>query len=176
MSPTTYVSVALGEMSQARDLIVALLSSAPGGHQSQSSISTSTLLSATTVTKSAPIGSVQAFNTQLTIGGKDETLRKVSKLFKAAAESMGRSQAQGKKYWVDALRARRANWGLSPAPLPPGSATGKGADKTSKDFIISYGLEGCTSQLNVWINRTDSAYSSCYFPSASHCTITHDHQ
>ncbi len=175
MSSTTYVSVALGEMSQARDLLVALLSSAPGG-QNQSSISTSTLLSATTVTKPPPIVSVQAFNAQLTVGGKDETLRKVSKLFKAAAESMGRSQAQGKKYWVDALRARRANWGLSPAPLPPGSATGKGADKTSKDFIISYGLEGCTSQLNAWISITYFAFSSCYFPSASHCTTTHHHQ
>jgi mediator of RNA polymerase II transcription subunit 17 len=59
---------------------------------------------------------------------------------------MERSQLKGEKYWVDALRIRRANWGLTPAPLPLGAATGKGADKTSKDFVISYGLEGCKSQ------------------------------
>lgn len=142
------ISVTLGEMSQARDLLVALLPSASGGQNQSSSM----LLSASTVTKPPSIISVQAFNAQLTVGGKDETMRKVANLFKAAAESMGRSQTRGEKYWVDALRARRANWGLSPAPLPPGSATGKGADKTSKDFIISYGLEGCTSQHNIWIN------------------------
>ena len=58
---------------------------------------------------------------------------------------MERGRIKGEKYWVDALKVRRANWGLNPAPLPFGSATGKGADKTSKDFIISYGLEECGS-------------------------------
>ena len=143
---TTCTSVALGEMSQARDLLTSLLSSSQSG-PIQADPTTPSLLSATTVTKPAPILSVQAFNAQLAAGGKDEALRTASKLFKAAAESMGRSWERGEKYWVDALRARRANWGLSPAPLPPGSATGKGADKTSKDFMISYGLEGCTCRL-----------------------------
>lgn len=138
----TSYSVALGEMSQAKDLLTSILSSALGRIQ-PTQTPDSTLLSATTVTKPLPIVSVQAFNAQLSIGGKDEALRKASQLFKTAAESMRRSRARGERYWVDSLRARRANWGLSPAPLPPGSATGKGADKTSKDFIISYGLEGC---------------------------------
>ncbi|KAG6828400.1 hypothetical protein H0H92_008142 [Tricholoma furcatifolium] len=100
-------------------------------------------LSATVVTKPSPIVSVQAFNAQLTIGSKDEALRKAGNLFKNAADSMERGRIKGEKYWVDALKVRRANWGLNPAPLPLGSATGKGADKTSKDFLISYGLEEC---------------------------------
>lgn len=133
-------SVALGEMSHARDLLNSILSE-PQGPQSQSE--TAALLSATMVTKPAPIVSVQAFNSQVTIGSKDEALRKAASLFKSASESMERSRLKGEKYWVDALRIRRANWGLTPAPLPVGSVTGKGADKTSKDFVISYGLEGC---------------------------------
>ncbi|KAF8913947.1 subunit 17 of mediator complex-domain-containing protein [Gymnopilus junonius] len=132
--------IALGEMSQARDLLSALLS---GMLSSQSQVeSLPSLLSATLVTKPPPITSVQAFNAQLTIGSKDEALRKAAALFKSASESMERSRLRGELYWVDALKIRRANWSLTPAPLPPGSATGKGADKTSKDFLISYGLEG----------------------------------
>lgn len=139
-------------MSQARDLLASLQpSSQTGPVQTDPSAS---LLSATTVTKPAPIISVQAFNAQLAVGGKDEALRTASNLFKAAAESMGRGRERGEKYWVDALRARRANWGLSPAPLPPGSATGKGADKTSKDFMISYGLEGGTCRLDQGIQNS----------------------
>lgn len=133
-------------MSQAKDLLTSILSSALGGQvqkEQAQGTSGSILLSASTVSKPPPIVSVQTFNAQLSIGGKDEALRKASKLFRTAAESMGRSRTRGEKYWVDALRARRANWGLSPAPLPLGSAMGKGADKTSKDFVISYGLEGC---------------------------------
>ncbi|KAJ6536623.1 subunit 17 of mediator complex-domain-containing protein [Mycena sp. CBHHK59/15] len=61
----------------------------------------------------------------------DEALRKAADVFKSAAESMERGR----------IRGERGNWGLVPAPLPFGSATGKGADKTSKDFLISYGLE-----------------------------------
>ncbi|KAF8165297.1 subunit 17 of mediator complex-domain-containing protein [Crassisporium funariophilum] len=132
--------VALGEMSHARDLLTSMLSTPQAG---QSLEAPPSLLSATLVTKPPHIISVQAFNSQLTIGSKDEALRKAANLFKSAAESMERGRLRGEKYWVDALRIRRANWGLIPAPLPLGSATGKGADKTSKDFIISYGLEGC---------------------------------
>lgn len=125
-------------MTHAKELLSLLLSSAP----SLASASTSTL-STTTVTKPPPIVSVQAFNAQLTIGGKDEALRKAAAVFRSAAESMERGRIRGERYWVDALKIRRANWGLIPAPLPFGSATGKGADKTSKDFLISYGLEEC---------------------------------
>ena len=127
-------------MSLARELLVSVLSTSPVEHSVDRPAS---LLSATLVTKPNPIVSVQAFNTQLTIGSKDEALRKAAGLFRTAAERMERGHLKGEKYWVDALKIRWANWGLIPAPLPLGSATGKGADKTSKDFLISYGLEGC---------------------------------
>ncbi|KAF4619339.1 hypothetical protein D9613_005033 [Agrocybe pediades] len=131
--------VAVGEMSQARDLLNSVLAGTPNNQVvAEPSVP---LLSSTLVSKPAPIVSVQAFNAQLAIGSKDEALRKAARLFKAEAEIMERNRVKGEKYWVDALRVRRANWRLSPAPLPPGSATGKGADKTSKDFMISYGLE-----------------------------------
>ncbi|KAJ7180114.1 subunit 17 of mediator complex-domain-containing protein [Mycena crocata] len=150
---------ALGEMTHAKELLTLLLSSAGGATNSTSPLfglipgsggvpppgvaptTTPSTLSATTVTKPAAIVSVQAFNAQLTIGGKDEALRKAAGVFKGAAESMERARVRGEHYWVDALKIRRANWGLIPAPLPFGSPTGKGADKTSKDFLISYGLE-----------------------------------
>ncbi|CDO75576.1 hypothetical protein BN946_scf184858.g16 [Trametes cinnabarina] len=73
--------------------------------------------------------------------GKDRSLRAAADLFKSAAEKMEDSRLAGERYWLDALKIRRENWGLIPAPLPLGSATGKGADKTSKDFLISFGLE-----------------------------------
>lgn len=141
---TICISVALGEMSHARDLLNSVLSATSNGEQTQAQAEQSTsLLSATLVSKPSSIVSVQAFNTQLTIGSKDEALRKAARLFKAEADTMERNRLKGEKYWVDALRIRRANWGLSPSPLPPGSAVGKGSDKTSKDFMISYGLETC---------------------------------
>lgn len=149
-------SIALGEMTLARDLLSMILSSTT---QSTASVqpqpttsmqsqpnptSQNPLLSATTVSKAPSIPSVQAFNAQLAIGGKDEALRKAADVFKSAARIMERGRARSDKYWVDALRIRRANWGLVPAPLPFGSATGKGVDKTTKDFLISYGLEECS--------------------------------
>lgn len=160
--------VSLGEMTHAQQVLAALLatpnsesqvlSQAQSSTQTQTSQTQSQLtsqlqpttlptpnvnFSATLVTKPPPITSVQAFNAQLTIGGKDEALRHAAGLFKASAESMERTRLAGEKYWVDALKIRRNNWGLVPAPLPPGSATGKGADKTSKDFLVSFGLEEC---------------------------------
>ncbi|KAJ6539396.1 subunit 17 of mediator complex-domain-containing protein [Mycena capillaripes] len=140
---------ALGEMTHAKELLSMLLSSATpstlastlAGTTAAPSSSAAATLSATTVTKPAPIVSVQAFNAQLTLGGKDEALRKAAGVFKTAAESIERARVRGERYWVDALKIRRANWGLIPAPLPFGAPTGKGADKTSKDFLISYGLE-----------------------------------
>ncbi|KAF9457004.1 subunit 17 of mediator complex-domain-containing protein, partial [Collybia nuda] len=127
--------ISLGEISHARDLMASLLFS------SQPAQSDPSNLSATTVSKPPPIISVQAFNSQLTIGSKDEALRKAADVFKSAAESMERGRIKDDKYWVDALKIRRGNWGLIPAPLPHGAATGKGTDRTSKDFLISYGLE-----------------------------------
>ncbi|KAF8826793.1 hypothetical protein HHX47_DHR5000974 [Lentinula edodes] len=147
--------IALGEMTLARDLLSSILASSNGLSTALPSILHSIAapepqtqqpeslppLSATVVTKPPSIVSVQAFNAQLAIGGKDEALRKAAHLFKSVATRMERGRLQNERYWVDALKIRRGNWGLVPAPLPPGSAIGKGADKTSKDFIISYGLE-----------------------------------
>lgn len=154
-------------MSHARDLLNSVLSG-PTGLQGKEELPSP--LSATLVTKPPPITSVEAFNAQLTIGSKDESLRKAANLFKSAAESMERSRLKGEKYWVDALRIRRANWGLTPAPLPLGAATGKGADKTSKDFVISYGLEGCKLRFLPSLYFIKSEYSTyviqapCCFP------------
>ncbi|KAG2042791.1 subunit 17 of mediator complex-domain-containing protein [Suillus americanus] len=132
---------ALGEMTHARELLSLLLaSSAPTDPSPVPSLPSSTL-TASIVMKPSPIPSVDAFNAQLTIGGKDEALRKASSIFKAAANNLERSRLRGQRYWVDALKIRRANWGLVPAPLPFGAPTGKGADKTSKDFFVSFGLE-----------------------------------
>ncbi|KAH9951596.1 subunit 17 of mediator complex-domain-containing protein [Amylocystis lapponica] len=130
--------VALGEMSQARDLLTLLLASPT---LSQSSQPPSSSLGVTLVTKPPPVPSLRAFNAQLTVGSKDKALRKAADLFKSAATSMEIGRIRGEKYWVDALKIRRGNWGLVPAPLPLGSATGKGADKTSKDFLVAFGLE-----------------------------------
>lgn len=155
-------SVALGEMSHARDLLTLLLSaSAPtssGNASTNSSLLnkpsavpeaslspalTPGLLTASTITALPPILSVQAFDAQLVTGGKDDALRKASDVLRVAAEGVERSTSRSEHYWADALRIRRANWGLVTAPLPLGAATGKGADKTSRDFLISYGLESC---------------------------------
>lgn len=141
-------SIALGEMSHARDLLLSLLvtKSSPdilALKSASAEVPSSSQLSATLVNKPPSITSVQAFNAQLTIGGKDEALRKAADVFRAAAENMEKTRQRGERYWLDALKIRRANWRLVPAPLPPGSSTGKGTDKTAKDFLIVYGLEEC---------------------------------
>lgn len=136
-------SIAFGEMSQARDLLNLLLYTTPTSQKPPNSELPPASLTATTVNKPPQIPSVQAFNAQLAIGGKDLALRKAASLFKAAADRMDKGRAASESYWVDALKIRRSNWGLLPAPLPSGSATGKGADRSSKDFLISFGLEEC---------------------------------
>lgn len=132
---------ALGEMTHARELLSLLLASPASSDPSPVTSLPSSTLTASIVAKPPPIPSVDAFNAQLTIGGKDEALRKAGSIFKAAANNLERSRLRGQRYWVDALKTRRANWGLVPAPLPFGAPTGKGADKTSKDFFVSFGLE-----------------------------------
>lgn len=137
-------------MTHARELLSLLLASTSPVDPSPVPSLPSSTLTASIVTKPPPIPSVQAFNAQLTIGGKDEALRKAASLFKTAANNLERSRLRGQRYWVDALKIRRANWGLVPAPLPFGAPTGKGADKTSKDFFVSFGLEECKN-LSVFI-------------------------
>lgn len=137
-------------MTQARDLLSLLLSTPshpqiPGIFQPQqnSTPAQPSTLKAASVTKPPPIQSLQTFNTQLVIGGKDLALRKAADLLKLAAGNVERTRTRSERYWLDALKIRRGNWGLIPAPLPLGSATGRGAEKTSKDFLVSFSLEQC---------------------------------
>ena len=88
--------------------------------------------------------SMQAYNAQLTLGWKDESLRKSSEAFKDAASSMKRALASGERYWSDALKARNANWALVPAPFPGEFTSRRSTDNLAKDICISYGLENCT--------------------------------
>jgi mediator of RNA polymerase II transcription subunit 17, fungi type len=98
-------------------------------------------LASTTVTKPPPLPSVQAFNSQLTVGGKDEAIRKSAAAFKSASTSMRRALASGERYWKDALRARNANWAILAAPQPFGAMTRRATDNNAIDICISYGLE-----------------------------------
>lgn len=100
-------------------------------------------LASTTVSKQPPIQSMQAFNLQLSVGGKDEALRKSAAAFKTASQSMRRALASGERYWTDALKARNNNWVLVPAPLPFGAMTRRSTDNNAMDVCISYGLEHC---------------------------------
>ena len=131
-------------MSQARDLLSLLLSTSSSSDPSSVPLPPGAL-TASSVSKLPAISSVQSFNARLVTGGKDEALRKASDVLKAAAEGVERGSAKSDKFWTDALSIRKSNWGLIPAPLPLGSAMGKGADKTSKDFLVSFGLEQCES-------------------------------
>lgn len=131
-------------MTQARDLLCFLLSSASSSKEPSPLLSLpSNTLTASVVSKPSAISSVDAFNAQLTIGGKDEALRKAAGVFKQAAARLERGRLNSEKYWVDALKIRKANWSLVPAPLPVWAPSGKGSDRTSKDFLISFGLEEC---------------------------------
>lgn len=145
-------------MSEARNLLLLLLSASTPNEPSPIPNLPSSALAATSVTKPAPIPSVQSFDAQLVVGGKDEALRKASSLFKTAAESMESTRIHGEHYWANALKIRRQNWGLLPAPLPFGSATGKGADKTSKDFLVAFGMEECRSHTHL-ISLTLTSYN-----------------
>jgi len=103
------------------------------------------ILGSSSVSQPPPIPSVQSFNARLVAGGKDEALRKASDLFESAAIAIERGHDVGARYWIDALKIRRRNWDLTHAPLPLGMPTGRGADRTTKDFLISFGLSECMS-------------------------------
>lgn len=146
-------------MSHARDLITLLVSASPTNPSVVSSAlnlgpSSSTTypplpnlrpstLSTTTVSKPPPIPSVAAFNAQLNLSSKDTSLRKAARLFKDASFSISKSGEKSEKFWDDALKVRAGNWGLMPAPLPYGGVQTqtRGMDRTSKDFMICFGLE-----------------------------------
>ncbi|KAF8505758.1 subunit 17 of mediator complex-domain-containing protein [Russula emetica] len=140
--------IALGEMTLAKDVLsLFAASTAPASlpsvlHADSSSVPVppNDLLASSSVSQPPSIASVQSFNARLVAGGKDEALRKASELFKSATIAVERGHDFGARYWIDALKIRRRNWGLTPAPLPFGMPTGRGADRTTKDFLISFGL------------------------------------
>ncbi|KAH9999861.1 subunit 17 of mediator complex-domain-containing protein [Russula vinacea] len=140
--------IALGEMTLAKDVLALFAAStAPASHPpalnvdpSSVPVPSNSLLASSSVSQPPSIASVQSFNIRLVAGGKDEALRKASELFKLATIAVERGHDIGARYWIDALKIRRRNWGLTPAPLPLGMFTGRGADRTTKDFLISFGL------------------------------------
>jgi mediator of RNA polymerase II transcription subunit 17 len=147
-------SVALGEMTLAKDVLSLYAASTasatvPPLNADASSVSVlpDGILASSSVSQPPSIASVQSFNARLVTGGKDEALRKASDLHGSAAIAIERSHDVGARYWIDALKIRRRNWGLTPAPLPFGMSTGRGADRTTKDFLISFGLSECMSPL-----------------------------
>lgn len=140
-------------MTEAKDLLSLLLPTVSTKESDKQNPQVQNLppktLTATTVSNPPPIQSVQTFDTQLVIGSKDESLRKAAGLFKATAAAMEESRLHGEQYWANALKIRKDNWGLLPAPLPFGSFLGKGADKTSSDFLVSFGMEECQSHVRL---------------------------
>lgn len=149
-------------MSQAKDVLSILLSTSTQGVTVSDLPSGS--LKSTVVSKPSDIPSVQAFNAQLTLGGKDGALRKAAAAFKTAADSMERVRSKGEKYWSDALKIRHANWGLIAAPLPLNTSLGKGADKTARDFWITFGLTDCRlHEVSKVFYLTFSVFSSGHF-------------
>ena len=127
-------------MTHARELLSVLLSSPPVGNVPAYSLPPGTL-SSTTVSRPPDIASLQVFNSQLATGGKDDALRKAASVLKSASSKIEGSTSKSELYWINALRIRRGNWPLLPAPLPLGSAIGRGADRTAKDFVVAFGLE-----------------------------------
>lgn len=104
--------------------------------------------------------SIAVMNSQIGITTRDAGIRKAAGILRRAAltaaeeiERAGRGggagPSQGRSdtsYWATALRLRHACWALLPAPLPPGSGPAlKGSSRNSKDILLGFALEGCTS-------------------------------
>jgi mediator of RNA polymerase II transcription subunit 17, fungi type len=141
-----YNSIAAGELSQALDVVNLILSvshpEAPSPHQVLPTAS----LGATFVTPPEEKPSINALNAQLIVGTKDRALRNASNILSRAAETVGTFVERGEVHWGQAILIRRANWGLLPKPLQPGSLPipqHKDVDHSSRDFVISFGLEDC---------------------------------
>ncbi|KAI0036764.1 subunit 17 of mediator complex-domain-containing protein [Vararia minispora EC-137] len=128
---------AMNEMMQARDV----LSSQPNAPPFPSSLDPNAppllgpdVLMASAVERHEPPLPVQAIDSVVVVGHKDQSLRRAADILKTAAESIERTQAAGEKYWMEALELRRQNWSLFPAP------TGRPNEKTARDFRIFFGL------------------------------------
>lgn len=168
-------SIALGEMTLAKDVLsLFAASTAPTSlpsvlHADSTSVPLppNDLLASSSVSQPPSIASVQSFNARLVAGGKDEALRKASELFKSAMIAVERGHDFGARYWIDALKIRRRNWALTPAPLPFGMPTGRGADRTTKDFLISFGLSECMLFPRTHRQTLIQIISIAYLPSES---------
>ncbi|KAG8801685.1 hypothetical protein FRC16_011321 [Serendipita sp. 398] len=155
---------ALNELMISRDVLGVYLKTAlpdvpSEGITPELNILPSNALASTTVTKHPVSASVQAFNAQLAVGGKDEALRKSAAAFKTAAVSMRRALASGERYWTDAIKARNTNWSIMPAPLQYDRMTRRSTDTNAMDVCISYGLEHSPTETRansiVWLNTED---------------------
>jgi mediator of RNA polymerase II transcription subunit 17, fungi type len=107
-------------------------------------------LMASSVAQYQPLMSVHAVNAMVTVGSKDESLRKAADIFRSAANSVERGRQASDQYWLNALKLRRQNWPLLPAPLPFGTSTLAGSSnnidsKSTKDFLVFFGLSECMS-------------------------------
>ncbi|KAG9015448.1 hypothetical protein FRB94_000052 [Tulasnella sp. JGI-2019a] len=100
----------------------------------------------------ASLPSVQALNSQLIIGTKDQTLRRASNIFQEAAIRAEKIVEQNTRYWETAVELRRSNWPLVAAPLRDHSnmVGHRGAfigEAYTRDFRVSYGLESATPKI-----------------------------
>jgi mediator of RNA polymerase II transcription subunit 17 len=143
-----FISVAHGELSLARDLLSSLLPDPVLSQLVQSAqpaaVAPTRSLTSTVVTgPAARDPAVQAFDAQLVVGGKDQGMRAAASILKTAASDVESARIADECYWVDALKLRRANWGLMPAPLPFGAGNTRASERPSTDFLISCGLEEC---------------------------------
>jgi mediator of RNA polymerase II transcription subunit 17 len=174
-------SIAQGELSLARDLLSVLLGSpdashlptVPNAHPVAQPVTAlpAHSIAAAVVTQPEPIPSVRAFNAQLVLGGKDESLRAAAAVLRSAATALDASQPARERYWLDALKLRRANWALIPAPPPLGAAPGpRGAERLATDFLVSFGLEECASRGPLMARRQrEGSLITCTGPQSTAC-------
>lgn len=97
----------------------------------------------------AGLPSVQAVNSQIIIGTKDQTLRRASNIFQEAAIRAEKVVEQTASYWETAIELRRSNWPLVAAPLRDlsnmvGHRGGFVGEAYAKDFRVAYSLESGT--------------------------------
>jgi hypothetical protein len=156
-------SVAEGEIRLSVDMLQLLSTSAVPTRPSPIPNLPSGTLTGSLVSRPDPIPSVQRFNEQLTLGAKDKALRRAADVLRDAAKTMERTRKRDESYWIGALTARAANWGIVPAPLPPGAPLGKNAIQEARDFAIAFGLEECMSHLFHVLALTVSSCSPARF-------------
>ncbi|KAG9017957.1 hypothetical protein FRB90_012843 [Tulasnella sp. 427] len=145
------LQIAEGELSLASDLIEQLLMPPdPQWIPTKDTLIPGSMAASRVIQHSPALAvalpAVQAVNSQIIVGTKDSTFRHVSDIFQAAAERTSNAVEKSDKYWETAVRLRRGNWPLVPAPSKRGNDTRfqrqlGTSDLYAKDFRIAYGLE-----------------------------------